>query len=551
MPKTLAQREELRREQLGQGLFELELEKAQGLTQVTILPTRGGNSVEVLNGESAGRYVVTFDPGSEDLPSCTCPRFRWRGYCKHSAYLEFVWLETKAGRTWASSVDGQLRVQEWRPLRSRKDLAVYFTDGSSMVFGEDGKATPCSRCPDQPHGTCVHHQLGQAILQRGLEERSSLLGLGRGREDPDPQELQQLLHAGRSLQGGGDDRTDSEEVNDCMAKSESSVSRGNQVSPEIVVHATNKAFLNLYDALPIGKVKVEMASYEPQSRAQTARAVAWVGVAEVKLLTHLVKTQLFGQVLSGKYEDYGGSDRDGQVQSRVLRLEWDDQEGRFAKVPYRLTITNGSGKRDGKGRIAPAGKPTSQVSMRFSEATLMGILIQAADYIRDWEAAHHQEIVASRMEDLKARLATDGGKPARGDRTGRGEHPPIKDPQSTMSKAQYGKILSLGSKIGLEDRGALEAQLGVSLSALTKGEASEIITRLAAGVKQAQDPPSIEELRERILQLGQEKFGWCEQMTKKRVSRRMGRDFDRLDARQLADALADMEEVEAPARVSA
>jgi hypothetical protein len=336
-----------------------------------------------------------------------------------------------------------------------------------------------------------------------------------------------------------------------MAKTESSGDRGNQVSPEIVVYATNKAFLNLYDALPIGKVKVEMASYDPQSRAQTARAVAWVGVAEVKLLTHLVKTQLFGQVLSGKYEDYGGSDRDGQVQSRVLRLEWDAQDGRFAKVPYRLTIANGPGKRDGKGRIAPAGKPTSQVSMRFSEATLMGILIQVSDYIRDWEAAHHQEIVASRMEGLKARLATDGGKPAREDKTGRDEHPRIKEPDSPMSRAQYGKILFLGRKIGLGDRGAVEGQLGVSLSALSKGEASEIITRLMVGVKQAQGAPSIEELRARIVQLGQKKLGWCEQMTKKRVSRRMGRDFDRLDARQLADALADMEEVEAPARVSA
>jgi len=548
---TLGQREELRREQLGCDLFELELEKARELTQVAVLPTRGGRSIEVLNGESAGRYVVTFGPGSEDLPSCTCPRYRWRGYCKHSAHLEFVWVETKAGRSWASSVDGHLRVQEWRPLRSRSDLAVYFTDGSSMVFGEDGKATPCSRCPDEPQGTCAHHQLGQAILERWLEERASLLQLGREGEGLDPEGLLQLLCAGGSPPYGDDDRTDSKEVNDSMVKTASSVNRGNQVSPEIVVYATNKAFLNLYDALPIGKVKVELASYDPQSRSQTARAVAWVGLAELKLLTHLVKAQLFGQVLSGKYEDYGGSDRDGQVQSRVLRLEWDDQEGRFAKVPYRLTISNGPGQRDGKGRIAPAGKAASQVSMRFGEATMMGILIQAADYVRDWEAAHHEEIVASRMEDLKDRLATDGDKPARVDKTGRGEHPRIKDPHSPMSRAQYGKILSLGRRIGLNDRDAVESQLGVSLSALTKGQASEIITRLMAGVKQAQDPPSIGELRARIIQLGQEKFGWCEQMTKKRVSRRMGRDFDRLGARQLADALADMEEVEAPARVSA
>ncbi len=554
MPMTLGQREELRREQLGQHLFELELGKAQALSQVAVLPARGGSSIEVLNGESAGRYEVTFDPSSEDLPSCTCPRYRWRGYCKHSAYLEFVWLGTKAGRTWASSVDGHLRVQEWRPLRSRKDLAVFFTDGSSMVFGEDGKATPCSRCPVQPHGICAHYQLGQAILERWLEETAPLRRLRKGQEGLDPGEVQQLLCAGGLPPYGDDDRTDSKEVNDSMAKIETSGDRRNQVSPEMVVYATNKAFLNLYDALPIGKVKVEVASYDPRSRSQTARAVAWVGVADVKLLTHLVKAQQFRQVQGGKYEDYGGSDRDGQVQSRVLRLEWDDQDGRFAKVPYRLTISNGPGQRDGQGRIAPAGKPTSQVSMRFGEATMMGILIQAEDYIRDWEAAHHEAIVAGRVKDLRARLAVDGTQtttPARDAETSQGEKPRIKDPDSPMSRAQYGKILSLGRRIGLNDREAVEARLGVSLSALTKGEASETITRLTGHVTDGQGPPSIEELRSRIFHLGQEKFGWTEQMTKKRVSQKMGRDFDRLDASQLADTVSVMEDAEAPAKVVA
>jgi hypothetical protein len=558
-PITLAQREELRREQLGNDLFELELEKAQELRQLAVLPTWRSTSVEVINGESAGRYVVTFDPGSEDLPSCTCPRFRWRGCCKHSVYLELVWLDTRAGRTWASSVDGQIRVKEWRAVRSRKELAVYFTDGSSMVFGEDGKATPCSRCPGQPQGTCAHYQLGQAILERWLEATPAVLRIRRGREGLDLEELHSVLCPGKAPEEGPENRTDSKEVNDSMARTESTGNSGNQVSPEIVVHATNKAFLNLYDALPIGKVKVEVASYDPHSRAQTARAVAWVGVAEVKLLTHLVKAQQFRQVMGGKYEEYGGSDRDGQVQSRVVRLGWDDQEGRFAKVPYRLTITNGAGKRDGKGRIAPAGKPTSQVSMRFGEATLMGILIQAADYIRDWEAAHHQDIVASRVEDLKARLATDGSgtarsadaKPARDAKTGQGEHPRIKDPDRPMTRAQYGKILSLGRELGLNDREAVEARLGVSLRELCKGEASEIITRLTGRVTEGQGPPSIEELRARIFHLGEEKFGWSEQMTMKKVSQKVGRDFDHLDASQLADTITAMEDGEAWARVVA
>lgn len=545
-PMSLAQREELRRAQLGCGLLELELEKARELTQLAVLPTRGSTSIEVINGESAGRYLVTFDPGSQDLPSCTCPRFRWKGYCKHSAHLEFVWLGTKAGRTWASSVDGQLRVREWRPLQARKELAAYFTDGSSMVFDDKGNATPCSRCPDQPHGTCAHYQLGQAAVQSWLQETAPLLRAGTTREGLDLEELRQFLWPGAAPEEGHDDTTDEKEVNDSMAKTESTGNSVNQVSSEIVVHATNKAFLNLYDALPIGKVKVEMASYDANSRSQTARVVAWVGVPEVKLLTHLVKAQQFRQVLGGSYEGYGGSDRDDQVQSRVLRLEWDDQDGRFARVPYRLTITNGAGKRDKKGRIAPAGKPASQVSMRFGEATLMGILIQAADYIRDWEAAHHRDIVASRVEDLKARLATDGAQTMRP-----GDGPRIKDPDSPMSRAQYGKILSLARELGLECREAVEARLGVSLSALTKGEASEIITRLIAQVEGAQEPPSVEELTARILDIGENKLGSSEQMTMKMVSQKVGRDFDRLDASHLADTIAAMEDAEARAKVVA
>ena len=558
-PITLAQRGELRREQLGCDLFELELEKAQELSQLAVLPTRGGTSVEVINGESAGRYEVTFDPGSEDPPSCTCPRFRWRGYCKHCAHLEFMWLDTRAGRTWASSVDGQIRVREWRALRSRKELAVYFTDGSSMIFSDNGNATLCSRCPDQqPQGTCVHHKLGQAALQRWLEETPPVLRIRRGREGLDLEELHSVLCPGKDPEEGPENRTDSKEVNDTMTKTEETSRGGNQVSPEILVYATNKAFLNLYDALPIGKVKVEVASYDPHSRAQTARAVAWVGVNDVKLLTHLVKARLFCPVLGGKYEEYGGSDRDGQVQSRILRLEWDDQDGKFATVPYRLAVTNGPGKRDDKGRIAPAGKPASQVSMRFGEATLMGILIQAADYIRDWEAAHHQETVASRIEDLKARLAADGSQAGRpgdarrgGDpETGQANGPRIKDPEGPMSKAQYGNILSLGRELGLEDREGVEARLGVSLRGLSKGEASELITRMMGRVKGAQEPPPMEELRSRIFRLGQEKFGWSEQMTMRMVAQKVGKEFDSLDANQLADTIAAMEDAEAPARVA-
>jgi len=119
-----------------------------------------------------------------------------------------------------------------------------------------------------------------------------------------------------------------------------------------------------------------------------------------------------------------------------------------------------------------------------------------------------------------------------------------------MSKAQYGKILSLGRELGLEDREAVEAQLGVSLRGLSKGQASELISRLMNRVKGAQEPPSMEELRSRIFRVGQDKFGWSEQMSMKMVAQKVGKEFDSLDANQVADTIAAMEDAEAPARVA-
>ena len=132
-------------------------------------------------------------------------------------------------------------------------------------------------------------------------------------------------------------------------------------SPEIYVYATNKNFLNIYDALRIDKVKVEVAGYDLETRRQTGHASAWLDKADARLLTHLVAQRLFASVTKGKWEKFGGSQReDGSIESRTLIVEWDEGEGgRFAQYPYRLTIANGPGKRTGQGAVAPAGKATS------------------------------------------------------------------------------------------------------------------------------------------------------------------------------------------------
>ena len=100
---------------------------------------------------------------------------------------------------------------------------------------------------------------------------------------------------------------------------------------------------------------------------------------------------------NARFEKFGGSERDGVVESRTLVLEWDPGEGgRFASYPYRLTIANGPGLRTATGAVQPKGEPTSKQSMRLPEADLMKIMLAVQAYIQAYEAAHHHRLVAAK-----------------------------------------------------------------------------------------------------------------------------------------------------------
>jgi hypothetical protein len=188
-----------------------------------------------------------------------------------------------------------------------------------------------------------------------------------------------------------------------------------QISPEIYVYATNKNFLNLYDALRIAKVKLELASYDPASGRQTGLAHAWLDVDDVRLLAHLVTMRLFKDVLErSRFERFGGSDRDGRVESRTLLLEWDTLDGKFARYPYRLTVANGPGQRSPNGAVQPKGEPTTKLSMRLPEPDLIKILLTVYDYIRAYDVAHHHRIVAAKVQEVQEQRgahAKVGGAP--------------------------------------------------------------------------------------------------------------------------------------------
>ena len=180
-----------------------------------------------------------------------------------------------------------------------------------------------------------------------------------------------------------------------------------KVSPEIYVYATNKNFLNVYDALRIEKVKIEIAGYDPNTNRQTGHASAWLDLHDARLVAHLVCNRQFADVTGGTWERYGGSGReDGTVESRTILIEWDEGEGRrFAKYPYRLTIATGPGKRTATGGVSPVGEPTSRLQMRLPELDMMKLMLALHDYIRAYEAAHHHRIVAQRVRELRDKLA--------------------------------------------------------------------------------------------------------------------------------------------------
>jgi hypothetical protein len=222
--------------------------------------------------------------------------------------------------------------------------------------------------------------------------------------------------------------------------------RSGRLSPEIFVYATNKNFLNIYDALRIEKIKVEVAGYDPATNRQTGHASAWLDAHEARLISHLVTNRLFAVVTGGKWEKFGGSQReDGSIESRTFTIEWDEGDGgRYARFPYRLTIANGPGRKTQTGGVSPAGEPTARLNMRMPEVDMMKVMLALNAYMQAYEAAHHHRIVADRMRELTAKLAERTGgatqdSPRPAERVGNYEpappSPPVAAPPSRAPQA--------------------------------------------------------------------------------------------------------------------
>ena len=180
------------------------------------------------------------------------------------------------------------------------------------------------------------------------------------------------------------------------------------ISPEIAVYSTRGAFCNFYDALDINKIKVEVAEYDPSTREQTARAVAWLDVDQVMLLIYAFKENRFDQLV-GTFKDFGGSELDdGSLQSRILVIRRDlGDKGQFAEHPIRLSIGNGPGKRTSTGGVVPDKDRKSEfiwANCRFPEADWLQLLLAVENYIVAWEVSTFGQRREHSTEALKAKL---------------------------------------------------------------------------------------------------------------------------------------------------
>lgn len=169
----------------------------------------------------------------------------------------------------------------------------------------------------------------------------------------------------------------------------------------IVEYTTNKNFCNVYDAITIERLEWEVVSYDREKRVHLDKANAYLPVTRCKLLVHHV---LGGTAYTPgwKMEVFGGSFREGSIESRLFKVEYDPgADNKFARFPWRLSINIGPGKKTATGGIAPEGKPTTSISMRFPDEDWTGICLE----IRDFLLVHQRDLENVRRAEQNANMA--------------------------------------------------------------------------------------------------------------------------------------------------
>jgi len=147
---------------------------------------------------------------------------------------------------------------------------------------------------------------------------------------------------------------------------------------------TKTTILVIEDCLRLDKLRVEIVSYQ---RGEGVRAAA-----EHYLDTDLARllfTDLATGHLAEPYQEFKGTVRDGQPQSRILKIS----EAK-AQNPIKIEIANGPGEVVGEGAIKPAGKPDVSLAVLLSRWDARRIALAVLAHLSAWATATYYQRVA-------------------------------------------------------------------------------------------------------------------------------------------------------------
>lgn len=140
-------------------------------------------------------------------------------------------------------------------------------------------------------------------------------------------------------------------------------------------------FLTVVDATAIGKVKFMLTTYDKTTKAAISSAEAYLDVDRARVLCHLMKNPPAEGAKPTVFQRFGGGHANGEVQSRVIKVDYDTAGGKFSEIPWRFEITVSRGIHTATGGIEPDPSDTNKrkefVRLSTEEVLLMALTLEA------------------------------------------------------------------------------------------------------------------------------------------------------------------------------
>ena len=173
---------------------------------------------------------------------------------------------------------------------------------------------------------------------------------------------------------------------------------------EVWTMVTQSRYAYVISALSISQIKVEVGGY---GKKTVEKLGAYLSVPKCRLLIHKVLDPIMPPAHGFKYESIGGSVREGNVESRILKFEFDEgQNGSFAKMPWRIVIGIGEGKQTETGAIAPLGKPSNIADIRLTQDDMLSMVLELQAHLNHRQQAYERSRYDQQLERFESRHST-------------------------------------------------------------------------------------------------------------------------------------------------